>query len=57
MHNRVKTNTYILFSPYKGNAEYYWGRRYENSSNVTVFTNGEQIQCDVGVGLLVGVQE
>ena len=24
MHNRVKTNTYILFSPHNRNAEYYW---------------------------------
>ncbi len=57
IHNKVKTNTYILLSSHKGNAEYYWREKVVKQQQCCSIHKWRQDTRRCGVGLLVGVQE
>ncbi len=57
MHNRVKTNTYILFSPHNWNAEYYWREKVGKQQQCCCIHKWRKDIMGCRVGLLVGVQE
>ena len=51
IHNKVKANTYILLSPHKGNAEYYWREKVGIQQQCCCIHKWRKDTIGCGVGL------